>query len=113
MQKFREELSSFLSDLDSAEPVELDSEKAGVDDEEEALADVSRLLEEGEEGAPDAQIEDDGDELSHRSPVLARRARTESSAVNGVPFNLEEQLRLLAVHDCPHCECCSGSLLVV
>ncbi|BHF80315.1 hypothetical protein SprV_0702344000 [Sparganum proliferum] len=118
LQRFREELSNFLADLDNAEPVDLnrqDAEQTGVDDEEVALADASRPPEpKGAFGTNDVRMaeEEEGDALSHRSAASLRRARTES-ATNGVPFNLEDQLRLLAVHDCPHCECCSGSLLVV
>ncbi|KAL7057004.1 hypothetical protein AAHC03_018956 [Spirometra sp. Aus1] len=119
LQRFREELSNFLADLDNAEPLDLnhqDAEQTGVDDEEVALADASRPPEpKGAFGTNDARIatEEEGDALSHRPPASLRRARTESATTNGVSFNLEDQLRLLAVHDCPHCECCSGSLLVV
>ncbi|VDL93802.1 unnamed protein product [Schistocephalus solidus] len=103
LQRFREELSNFLADLDNAEPVDLDcqnAEQTRVDDEEVALADASHPL---KEGAPDTQGTQTekaaADKLSHSSS--ARCARTESTT-NGLPFNLEDQLRLLAVHDCPH-----------
>uniref|UniRef100_A0A5K3FCT2 GOLGA2L5 domain-containing protein n=1 Tax=Mesocestoides corti TaxID=53468 RepID=A0A5K3FCT2_MESCO len=55
----------------------------------------------------DDDADDDGDVEAGGGGGLEGRHRP--------PTSLDDQLRQLAAttHDCPHCECCSGSLLVV
>ncbi|KAM7538536.1 hypothetical protein Aperf_G00000054077 [Anoplocephala perfoliata] len=86
MTDFEKALSNFLSDLDTSSAVELDFESR--DSEEEDM---------------------DTDPGSSDVRTVRETGQT------GSPVFLDDQLRqyVSAVHDCPHCECCSGSLLVV
>ncbi len=70
-----------------------------------------------DEGNDDANEE--GSPGNHEGDPVKPTATTTTGSLQAPPLTttLDDQLRLLAagatVHDCPHCECCSGSLLVV
>ncbi|VDL14450.1 unnamed protein product [Hymenolepis diminuta] len=91
MIEFEKALTTFLSDLDTSSGIELDTQNQDSETE-------------------DADTDAEGTEHGHK----ARRV-TENGQAAGVPVTLDDQLRqyVSSVYDCPHCECCSGSLLVV
>lgn len=85
MAEFEKALSSFLSDLDTSSTLELDSESRGSEEED-----------------------------MDADPIIDVRKVIENGQV-GSRVSLADQLReyVSVVHDCPHCECCSGPMLVV
>ncbi|KAM3183228.1 hypothetical protein ACTXT7_010750 [Hymenolepis weldensis] len=89
--EFEKALTTFLSDLDTSSGIELDTQSQDSETE-------------------DADADAESTEHGHK----ARRA-TENGQAAGVPVTLDDQLRqyVSSVYDCPHCECCSGSLLIV
>nr|CDS32183.1 Golgin subfamily A [Hymenolepis microstoma] len=84
MIEFERALTTFLSDLDTSSGIELDAQSH--DSETEST-----------------DTDTEGSELGHKAPS--------SESVRTLDAQLREYVS--AVHDCPHCECCSGSLLVV
>lgn len=73
---------------------------------EEALSTFLSHLDTSSPAVDLSNVDDDDDEAG-RAQAIAENG--------GGSASLDEQLRqyVSAVHDCPHCECCSGSLLVV
>lgn len=78
-------------------------------DFEKALSDfLSHLATSSTEYSLDLDAEDnDEDDVSNDAKAGG------TGSIEGA--SLDDQLRryVSAVHDCPHCECCSGSLMVV